>query len=174
MDLVLIFLFVVCVLVRVSSLLVSKRHEAVLVRTGAVEHGALNTRMLATAHGLFYLACLGEGIARSARFDMLSFWGLVLYACAIAMLVWVAHLLGPVWTVKIMIARNHVLNRHWLFRIVRHPNYYLNILPELVGLALMLHAFLTLAVGLPIYLIFLIIRIRQEEAAMSELFRTQA
>lgn len=174
MEFVLLLFFVIGIAIRVSSLLVSRRHEAVLRRSGAVEHGALNTRLLALAHGLFYLACLGEGLSRQAHFDKVSLIGLVIYAAAIGMLVWIVQLLGPLWTVKIMIARKHVINRHWLFRKVRHPNYFLNILPELFGFALMFHAYLTLVVGLPVYLVFLVVRIRQEEAAMRDLFSASA
>src|SRR5437870_13907816 len=35
---------------------------------------------------------------------------------------------------KLLIASDHTLNQSGLFRWVRHPNYFLNILPELVGL----------------------------------------
>ena len=86
------------------------------------------------------------------------------------MLVWIVRLLGPVWTVKIMIAQNHPISRHALFRTVRHPNYLLNILPELVGYAVIFHAWWTLLVGLPVYLVVLIVRIAQEERAMKGLF----
>jgi len=55
-----------------------------------------------------------------------------------------------------------------LFRWVRHPNYFVSIIPELVGFALALNAYWTLVVGLPLYCIPLFIRIRQEEAAMVE------
>ncbi|WP_316175922.1 MULTISPECIES: hypothetical protein [unclassified Bradyrhizobium] len=44
---------------------------------------------------------------------------------------------------------------HPLFRIVRHPNCLLNILPELV-------------IGLIIYAMPLVLRIRQEETVMRE------
>lgn len=84
------------------------------------------------------------------------------------MLLVVSHLLGRLWTVKLMIARDHVLVTHPLFRWVRHPNYFLNILPELVGFALALHAWFTLVIGLAIYAVPLGIRIRQEERAMRE------
>lgn len=160
--------------IRLASLAVSKRHEAALRRAGAVEHGALTTRLLALAHVLFYLACLGEGWLRGARFDGLSLAGLVVYLAAIAMLVWIVRLLGPIWTVKVMIAPGHPVNRHWLFRTVRHPNYFLNILPELVGFALIFHALWTLALGLPVYLVILANRIRQEEEAMRALFAGKA
>jgi isoprenylcysteine carboxyl methyltransferase (ICMT) family protein YpbQ len=72
--------------------------------------------------------------------------------------------------VKLIVARDHELVTHPLFRHVRHPNYYLNILPELVGFALALHAFATLLVGLPLYLVVLTMRIREEERVMTERF----
>ncbi|WP_417021042.1 isoprenylcysteine carboxylmethyltransferase family protein [Candidatus Phyllobacterium onerii] len=74
--------------------------------------------------------------------------------------------LVPLWTVKLIIARNHVLVTSLLFRLVRHPNYYLNILPELIGFAVALHAFWTLVVGMTLYLVPLLVRISREEKAM--------
>jgi len=53
---------------------------------------------------------------------------------------------------------------------VRHPNYFLNIMPELIGVALLCNAWTTLCVGFPLYLCLLVVRIRQEESAMRELF----
>jgi len=72
--------------------------------------------------------------------------------------------------VKLLIARDHELVTHPLFRRVRHPNYFLNILPELVGFALALHAWWTLVIGLILYAVPLTIRIRQEETAMAAKF----
>lgn len=172
MSPILIVIFFAAAAVRIASVVVSKRHERVLRDEGAVEHGALNTRLLALAHGLFYLAAFGEGWVRHAEFDGLSAIGLATFVAALAMLVWIVRLLGPVWTVKIMIARNHPVSRHWLFRNLRHPNYFLNILPELVGYSLIFHAWLTLMTGLPVYLVILIVRIVQEERAMRGLFGT--
>ena len=62
--------------------------------------------------------------------------------------------------------------RSFLFRTVRHPNYFLNIMPELVGVALLCNAWITLCIGFPLYLCLLIVRIRQEEDAMKELWST--
>jgi isoprenylcysteine carboxyl methyltransferase (ICMT) family protein YpbQ len=69
-----------------------------------------------------------------------------------------------------IIARDHELVGHPLFRWIRHPNYYLNILPELTGFALAMHAFGTLLVGLPRYLLVLAMRVRLEEKVMKERF----
>ncbi|WP_290541262.1 isoprenylcysteine carboxylmethyltransferase family protein [Alistipes sp.] len=62
--------------------------------------------------------------------------------------------------------------RSFLFRTVRHPNYILNIVPELIGVALLCNAWKTLYIGFPLYLCLLVIRIRQEECAMKDLWDT--
>ena len=151
-------------------LAVSISHEAVLKRDGSVEIGALNTRILALAHISFYVSTMAEGSFRAHPTDSFFWIGGVLYGFGVLALVVVVRLLGPLWTVDLLIAREHVLVTHPLFRWIRHPNYFRNILPELVGFALLLHAPVTLAVGLPLYAIPLIIRIRQEEAAMNARF----
>ncbi len=81
--------------------------------------------------------------------------------------------LRHIWTVKLIIAPKevHTLNVSPLFRIVRHPNYILNILPELIGTAMVFHAWYTLAIGGALYLIPLIIRIVQEEKIMKQHFK---
>ena len=162
-------IFLLAVAARIASVVVSRRHVARLRAGGAVEHGALNSRILAGTHGLFYLAAFADGLYRGPDLDTISALGVAILLCSLAMLVWIVRILGPVWTVKIMIAPDHSVNRHALFRHIRHPNYFLNILPELVGYAMVFHAWWTLLVGLPIYLVILAVRIVQEERAMKGL-----
>ncbi|KAI9325511.1 Isoprenylcysteine carboxyl methyltransferase family-domain-containing protein [Zopfochytrium polystomum] len=161
----------VAIALRLYSASISIRHERSLKADGAVEHGAANTRLLALAHVAFYLSAFAEGLGDPHPFDAVTVAGLVFYAGAMVMLAVVVRLLGRLWTVKLLIARDHALVTHPLFRLVRHPNYFLNILPELIGLGLVCHAFYTLAIGLPLYLIPLVIRIRQEEMVMSLTFK---
>ncbi|MGI4942442.1 MAG: isoprenylcysteine carboxylmethyltransferase family protein [Janthinobacterium lividum] len=166
-----LYLFLVAAFAyRFAMLAVSIRHEKTLRAAGAREYGAINSKCLAIAHVAFYVVAAVEGIIRSARFDAVSGWGFAIYLFGAVMLFVVARLLGRLWTVKLMIAHDHGLVTHPLFRIFRHPNYYLNILPELVGYALTLHAYVTLVVGLVIYLVPLTIRIRHEDAVMREAF----
>jgi isoprenylcysteine carboxyl methyltransferase (ICMT) family protein YpbQ len=166
----LIAIFLAAAAARLYSVAISKRHEQKLRREGAAEHGAFNSRLLALTHTIFYLAAFAEGWYRGAAFDAVSAVGLTMLVLAFAMLAWIVGILGPLWTVKIMIADNHPVSRHALFRYIRHPNYILNILPELIGYAMIFHAWWTLAVGLPIYLVILGVRIVQEERAMRTLF----
>ncbi|MGJ4956915.1 isoprenylcysteine carboxyl methyltransferase family protein [Bradyrhizobium sp. HKCCYLRH2015] len=155
---------------RFAMLGISIRNEKRLRAEGAVEYGASVSRWLAIAHVAFYLAATAEGLVRDAPLDAVSIIGFMIYLFGAAMLLVVSQLLGRLWTVKLMLARDHALVTHPLFRIVRHPNYFLNILPELIGYALTLHAYLTLVAGLIIYAVPLTLRIRQEEKIMREQF----
>jgi isoprenylcysteine carboxyl methyltransferase (ICMT) family protein YpbQ len=161
--------FAVALVARLISLAVSRRNERHLRQRGAVEYGAETSQLLALLHGLVYAACLLEGMAAGTRLDTIALAGVGLYALSLVALVAVIRGLGPVWTVKLLVLPDHPVHRGWLFRAVRHPNYVLNLIPELVGLALAFHAWTTLAVLLPLYLAVLAVRILQEERAMRTL-----
>jgi isoprenylcysteine carboxyl methyltransferase (ICMT) family protein YpbQ len=154
---------------RFTSLFLSIRHEKALKKAGAREYGAGNSKALAAMHILFYVAAIAEGtLMPGAWSTALMTAGIVLYVLAALALVSVIRSLGPLWTIKIIIAPGHPVVRSGLFRWVRHPNYFLNVLPELIGFALALNAVTTLLVGIPLYLVPLIIRIRQEEQVMRD------
>ncbi|GAA4323982.1 hypothetical protein GCM10023149_25300 [Mucilaginibacter gynuensis] len=124
--------------------------------------------MLLLLHVAYYMVCFMEGDIAIVPADVTSCIGLTAYTFSILMLYYVIFQIGHLWTVKLLVAPRpyHVINKSFLFRYVKHPNYYLNIIPELCGLALIFHSWYTLCIGLPVYLIPLIIRIRQEEQVM--------
>jgi isoprenylcysteine carboxyl methyltransferase (ICMT) family protein YpbQ len=157
-------------LFRIATVIVSIRHERALKEAGAVEYGVRNSNLLALAHILFFLSATVEAVRRPPHFDTISIIGLILYGISFISILIVIRLLGRLWTVRLLIAKDHSLVSHPFFRIVRHPNYFLNVLPELIGFALVLHAYYTLLIGLPLYLIPLVIRMRQEEAVMRQKF----
>ena len=165
-----LFFVLIAVTFRLLMLLVSHRNEKALLAEGGREFGAANSMILACAHTLFYPCGAFEGLVSPHAFDTVSTAGLMLYVFGAGMLLIVLRLLGRQWTVKLIVARRHALVTHALFRTVRHPNDYLNVLPELVGYALTLHAFATLCLRLPLYLLPLIARIRLEENAMRAAF----
>jgi isoprenylcysteine carboxyl methyltransferase (ICMT) family protein YpbQ len=157
-------------LFRIATVILSIRNQRTLTNAGAVEFGARNSNILALAHVLFFLSATVEAALHPPLFDTISIIGLVLYGISVISILLVIRLLGRLWTVRLLIAPDHSLVRHPLFRIVRHPNYYLNILPELAGFALVLHAYRTLLIGLPLYLIPLVTRMHQEETVMRKNF----
>lgn len=168
-----VLIFVAFFVARLATLRISIRNEKRLIAEGAVQYGKRNSLLLTLAHLLFYFGALAEAYVTEVQFDWLSVWGLVVMAFAYLMLFYVIYCLRHVWTVKLYIAREHVLVTSWLFRTVRHPNYFLNILPELVGVTLLCHAWYTFAVMMPIYLVLLMVRITQEERAMRDLWAAQ-
>ncbi len=162
----LLLFIALAVILRFAALRVSLRNEARMKRDGAVEFHARTSAVLAAVHIAYYLCAIGEAEVTGAAVSGLSIAGMVLWALSMLALGWVMRVLGRFWTVKIIVARDHHLVTNALFRRLRHPNYILNLLPEMIGLALALSAWWTLAVGLPVYLAVLALRIRQEEAIM--------
>ncbi|WP_425053230.1 isoprenylcysteine carboxyl methyltransferase family protein [Psychromarinibacter sp. S121] len=166
---VLIFVLAAIAL-RFASLAVSIRNEKHLKADGAVEYGARTSMALAAAHIAFYLAAIAESVWRAKPVSPVTWSGVALYVLSICALWWVIATLGRFWTVKLIIARDHALVTNPVFLKLRHPNYFLNILPELLGFALALQAWTTLVAGLPLYAILLWRRIGQEEQVMRARF----
>lgn len=161
---------IVCLifLARLLFLRLSLKNEANILKNGGREYGQKNTQVLTLLHILFYLSCLAEAILRGQNFDWISTIGLVFLAFSIWMLYFVTRILKGIWTVKLMLVKDHKFIEHWLFRLVKHPNYYLNIIPELLGLTLLCHSYISFSLLFPCYLVLLYRRIRQED----ELLRT--
>lgn len=170
MDSALVAFFIIAVLIRLGSVLISRRNEARLRAQGAEEHGAANSKLIAVLHSAFYLAAFLEGWWHGSQLDALAVLGLVIYAGAMLALLYVIRELGKLWTIRVLIAPGHILSQNWFFRKIRHPNYYLNIIPELLAMILIMKAWLTLLVLFPVYLAAIFRRIRIEEAAMRERF----
>lgn len=162
----LVIFFLMAALLRGGSVVISRHHENALKAQGAKEYGHKNSLLLALAHTLFYAGAGLEGLWRHTQLTRWTLIGGVLYGLSLLALLLVMRALGRFWTVKVLIASDHVLNQSALFRWVRHPNYFLNILPELVGLALLMGAWSVLVIGLPLYMLLLWRRIRQEEHVM--------
>jgi isoprenylcysteine carboxyl methyltransferase (ICMT) family protein YpbQ len=156
---------------RLWTLHVASTNEKRLKMDGAMEYGLGSTLAVWISTGAIYAGALIEADTfRHTQFDRLAAVGLAIYIFSALALLWVMHTLGPFWSGKVLIAPGHKLVVHPIFRAIKHPNYFLNMIPELVGFSIMLHAFLTLAIGLPIFLISLLFRIRVEEQVLKQKF----
>lgn len=164
------FIFTGFFLLRLISLFISIKNEKKIKREGAIEYGKFNSTALTIVHIGFYFSCLFEAYNQRAHYNNISIYGTVLLIFAYTMLFYVIYELRKVWTLKIYIHPKHQIIQSFLFRWVKHPNYFLNIIPELFGIGLLCQAWQTLTFGLPVYLIILGIRIYQEEKAMKHLF----
>jgi isoprenylcysteine carboxyl methyltransferase (ICMT) family protein YpbQ len=165
-----VILFFAAVALRLASLVKSARNEKKLRKANAVEYGRKNSIRLTVAHTLFYVSCLTESILSERTVNSITWIGAAIFTFSMIVLWTVIFSLKDIWTVKLYIAPYQVVNRNFIFKYFRHPNYFLNILPELVAIALICQAWYTLSIGLPIYLIPLTIRIVQEEKVMKTHF----
>jgi len=163
-------LFVIFFCVRLYTLIISIRNEKILKQQGAREYGKANSLILALLHVLFYVGAFTEGYMKQVQFDQVTVIGLAIYVLAIAALFYVIKQLSPIWTVKLIIGDKHPLNNGFIFKTIRHPNYFLNIIPELIGLALVMKAYVVLTALFPVYLVSLAVRIVQEEKVMRARF----
>jgi len=169
MEYIIYFNVGVVFFIRLLFLKVSIKNEKKILQDGGSEYGKENSKRITILHILFYVFCLVEAIIRKVKFDNISLLGLVLICFSIFMLYTVTRLLKDIWTVKLMILKNHKFVNHWLFRTVKHPNYFLNIFPELLGLVLLCHAVVTGIVLSPLYIFVIYIRIKEEEKLLNEI-----
>lgn len=140
MSLELYIIFTAIAFFRIAVLGISKINEEKLSKQNSKEYGAKITQMLAILHTLFYFASFGEGIINQQQIDILSKIGLGITLLSYLVLVHVIYTLGKYWTVKLIFANEHEIINQGLFRFVKHPNYFFNILPELVGVTLIFHS----------------------------------
>ena len=155
---------------RFWTLYVAATNEKRLKRDGATEYGQGSTLALWAATGAVYVGALIEGSIRHAQFDRIAMIGLGIYIFSAIALIFVMRTLGRFWSGKVIISPHHELVVHPLFRRLKHPNYFLNMIPELIGFCIMLHAFTTLLIGVPLFLISLVFRIRVEEQVLKNKF----
>jgi isoprenylcysteine carboxyl methyltransferase (ICMT) family protein YpbQ len=161
---------VYAIILRGLSFAISIRNERRLRPAGAVEYGKGGTVLLTAVSLVYAASAITEGAVRRAQLDGVAVAGIVIHALSMMALFYVIYELRDVWTMKILIAREHRLVTSWLFRTVKHPNYFLNLIPEFVGLTLVFKAWITALILFPFLLGAIGIRITQEERAMHRAF----
>lgn len=152
---------------RLFFLKISKKNEKRILENGGREYGAANSKRMTILHIAVYLFSVTEAFVRKTSFDNIGMAGLALLTFSMIMLYIVVSLLGDIWTVKLMLLKNHKYNPHWLFQTVKHPNYFLNVTPELVGIVLLCHAWYTALIA-PFYAYVMYVRIKEEEKLLTE------
>ena len=170
MSIKILIIFGIAAFLRLFALFISNKNERQLKLAGATEYGEYNTTALVIVHTLFYFFCFVEAYIRETQFDTITIFGLALYAFSMIILYTVIYQLRDIWTIKLIIAKDHMLNNSFIFKYFRHPNYFLNVIPELLAMGLIFKPWITLIVLFPIYMIFLSKRIIQENLVMKQTF----
>ncbi len=162
-------MFVIIALFRVVVLLISKNNEKKLLLLGGKEYGKSVSKLLAILHTLFYFCSFFEGIYKKVELDIYSVIGIIIITFSLFVLIRVIQVLGENWTVKLIIVDEQLLNSSWLFKYIKHPNYFLNIIPELIGVTMFFHSWITIMFFSLPYGICLYMRIKEENRLLSEL-----
>lgn len=163
-----LFIMLGMFIIRLAFLKLSIENEKAILANGGREFGKLNSQFLTLLHVMIYFFASLEAFLKKSTFDLWSLLGLVLMLFSLLVLHKVTQLLKGIWTVKLMIANNHQYVDHWLFRYIKHPNYFLNICPELLGIVLLCQAKITAWLLFPFYLLVINIRIHEENRLIKE------
>ena len=119
---------------------------------------------------VFNIGSLIETIIRNPKFSNITMIGIIIWILSMIILIIVLKELNGFWTMKIIIAKNHKLNQSFLFRYFKHPNYYLNMIPEIIAISLICQSWVTSIITYPFFIVIFILRIIQEEKALKENF----
>lgn len=153
-------------ILRLFSLFFSIKNEKRLKKEGAIEYGKTNSVFMTILHVFFYTGSFIEATINNTQYTRITFIGILFFSFSYSILLYVMYQLRSIWTVKLYIAKNHKINTAFLFKYIRHPNYFLNIIPELLGIGFVCKAWYTMTIILPLYAIVMAIRITQEESVM--------
>lgn len=160
---------------RLFETFVSKRNVRALVAKGAQVDSQSHVWMMVLLHSAWLVACWLEShypiwqpvfSTQNSRMPVVSI-GLFLFLLGQFIRWWARATLAGRWTIPIVIQRGENPIRKGPFRWFRHPNY-LGVALEILGLPLMLNAWVTALVASTLNAIVLTYRIRHEERAWRE------
>lgn len=167
MRLYLVFLALIAA-ERVAELLLSRRNVAWALGRGGRELGRRHFRWMVLLHAGFLPACALEAWALERPFlPALGFPMLAVVLAALGLRYWAVFTLGRRWSVQVIALPGEPVLTTGPYRFVRHPNY-LAVILEGIAVPLVHTAWLTALVFTALNLLLLELRIRCEEAALTE------
>ena len=152
---------------RLGELVLSARHQRLLLARGGVEVGAAHYPWMVLLHATFLPACVLEvwALRRPLVLPLAVAMGGLL-AGAMALRFWSIGTLRERWCVRVIVLPGAPLCTSGPYRFLRHPNY-LAVVVELAALPLLHTAWLTALVFSAANSALLAVRIRVEENALA-------
>ena len=145
--------------------IVSRRHERILRRQGAVEpRGDVYATMQWVYPGAFVLMA-AEGVVAGSPATFIAATGVILMAVSKALKWWAMASLGIRWTFRVLIVPGAPLVTRGPYAIWRHPNY-IAVVGEFLAMALMTNARVTGPVTTLLFSWLMWQRIRIEDRAL--------
>ena len=155
----------VVLITMLGELVVSRRHERVLLTRGAVAPPDPVYPVMRLAYPLVFVAMAVEGALAGPASPVLIATGAAVFVLGKSLKFWAIHALGDYWTYRVLVIPGAPLVTHGPYRLFRHPNY-IGVIGELIGMALAVDARVTGLIGTVFFSFLLWRRIRAEEAAL--------
>ena len=157
------FILFICfvVLQRLLELVVAKRNEKWARSQGAIEYGQGHYPCIVLLHTLFIIALIVEYLFKSGSFS-LSF--MIAFLLLIMIKAWVISSLGGYWNTKILRIPNSVLVKKGLYKLFKHPNYFI-VICEIIVIPMVFNLYVTAIIFTLLNALMLNVRIRAEEKA---------
>ena len=151
--------------IMIAEMQVSRRNERVLRSRGAIEPHDDVYKTMTWAYPVSFVAMGIEGLIRGGADPRLVIVGIVVFGIAKALKFWAIHSLGTYWSFRVLVVPNHRLVADGPYRFVRHPNY-VAVAGEMLGVALLLGAFVSGALATAGFVWLMRRRIAIEERAL--------
>ncbi len=166
MDAYFALLAVICV-ERVAELVVSQRHAAASLASGAAESGRGHFPVMVTLHLALVAGCWIEPLALHRAFiPALGYPMMVIVVAANVLRWWCIATLGPRWSARVIVAPGEPLVRSGPYRWFSHPNYAAVII-EGAALPLAGSAWITATAFTVLNAALLTVRVRCENRALA-------
>lgn len=168
-DLQLFLIFFSFILIqRFCELIIAKKNEKWMKDQGAMEFGQKRYKLIVAMHILFLMSFLGEKLVGDRGLSINWPWLGTIFLLAQVIRFWAIFTLGKHWNTKIIVLPKACVVSKGPYRFIRHPNYLVVFL-ELLTIPLMFNAFITASIFTILNIIFLAIRILEEEQALKNL-----
>lgn len=154
---------------RLAELVVSRRNAAWSLARGGVEHGQGHFRFMVLLHSALLVAAVAETWLGQRPFIPLLGWSMLIMLCLTqALRWWCIATLRRQWNTRVIIVPGLTVVRRGPYRLLAHPNYVAVVI-EGIALPLIHTAWITAVAFTVLNAVLLFVRIRVENAALTEL-----
>jgi methyltransferase len=122
-----------------GELMLSRAHEAVLRKRGAVDPADDVYQTLAWVYPIAFVLMAGEGMVGGSAPPTLIIAGALVFVAAKALKFWAIATLGTRWTYRVLVPPGAPLIKRGPYSWLRHPNY-VAVFGEIAGFALIVRA----------------------------------
>jgi len=138
---------------------------------GGIEPADDVYQVMQIAYPGIFVAMLVEGALRGVSFtEAPALVGVMIFLAAKALKWWAISELGPLWTFRVIVVPGSPSVATGPYRIMRHPNY-VAVVGEIVGVALMMRAYVAGPVALVVFGALLLRRITVENRTRDAILR---